>query len=140
VEPHPPLPSHSVLADGNDDAIEGIEDTTYAIWLITRKIAARLPSCRPCDKHRETGRILAAHAHALKLSDCPCARAYRNALIDAMSEYLDDHGGGPRWTALAKATQDEAWSPMRELVCFIFALPTNPTWFNIFGLMISLEI
>jgi hypothetical protein len=29
---------------------------------------------------------------------------------------------------------------MRELVCLFFALPTNSTWFNIFGLMISLEI
>jgi hypothetical protein len=72
-EPEQPLRPNSVRADGDENGIEQScnENTIYATWLTTRKIATRWPVGGPRDRPQETQTILPAYTHASKLPESP---------------------------------------------------------------------
>ncbi|KAF1918267.1 hypothetical protein BDU57DRAFT_514950 [Ampelomyces quisqualis] len=84
-------------------------------WSNTKKIATRITEGPMARKSFEKIAILAAYKHALGLGNNSDVSAYRDALIDAMTEYFDRFGGELGWNALAEATNSQSWCSMWKL-------------------------
>jgi hypothetical protein len=89
-----------------------------------RKIPTRRDSGLPLHQHTEFAALVAAHKHALTLESS--ASDFRDALVDATAEYLDDHGLAHfPWTDLYA---DASGSPnmLLGLVCLYWTFTDDP--------------
>lgn len=91
-------------------------------WSRTKKIATRIEEGCMARTSYERITILSAYKYALGLGNSPNVSAYRDALIDAMTEYFDHFGDELlSWNDLAQATKTHIWCAMWKLKGFRYA-------------------
>lgn len=68
--------------------------------------------------------IFSAYSHVLGLEDKSTSSTYRDALVDARTECMENYGGCTNWQMLANATMGHPWCPMWKLQCLRGVLTT----------------
>lgn len=68
-----------------------------------------------------------AYKYALGFPNNKITSTYRDALLDAMGENMNDYGFSPGWDALADTTKGYGPCSMRQLVAFQYVLTTDPS-------------
>jgi hypothetical protein len=120
-----------------DDIFKYENVTTHAAlfkaWLETGKIA----TWRPVGPHHfrlyEGDSIHSAYQYGISLGRAELASRFRNAVVDAMAEFLDDYGRLGDWPTTANASLDGDGCPMWRSDCFFMALSTGPLHYQHLG-------
>jgi len=109
----------------------------YEEWQSTGKIAIVRQSASYAFVLRQSEPLMKAYEHITQLHDDPFRDVtvdtdFRDALVDAMAEVLDDHGLNYfNWKLLESATNNaDSESPLKRLVAFFFVLSTPPDSYN----------
>jgi hypothetical protein len=118
-----------ILQPGNPGILDN-EECIHATWFRPRKIAARQPRDDPTWQFKERRTILLAYKYALGLPNKKITSSYRDALVDAMAEHMNDYGFSPGWDVLADAIKGHGPYPLRQLVAFQYVLTTDPSEFK----------
>ena len=100
-------------------------DAVHATWLETGKIATNRPIGPFYFRFREAHSILLGYQFGLSLGNTGLASKFRDALVDAMVEAMDDYGGSGDWSVVANAFLKGEVRPMWRLDCFYRALSTE---------------
>jgi hypothetical protein len=100
----------------------------YRTFVRTGKIGTRRTQGDWCFLVGETTTLLDRYQHGLQLA--LQGSQYRDALIDAMVEMMDDYGREPPWERLLHATEGHEMCPMWRFIGFFYSLIALPCYFN----------
>ncbi|KAJ8116984.1 hypothetical protein OPT61_g1713 [Boeremia exigua] len=106
----------------------------YNLWRLSSNMYTRHPTGNPHDRGKEFYTLFDAYAHGLSLG--AQAAPFRNAVIEAVIELLDDYDGlwhETGWNALRDATarHPECW--LRRLVAFKFVVSVHDSMWTWLG-------
>ncbi|KAF1936801.1 hypothetical protein EJ02DRAFT_479084 [Clathrospora elynae] len=126
LQPPPSLQSNCKPSLFKTSAGAASPEKIHKLWLSTRKLATRIADG---DYIFRLGLVDDASTAGSDL---------RDAVIDAMTEFMDGYGNRTAWWYLKGTTDGYYWCPMWRLPCFHFALSTSPWyWPAIHGVLES---